>query len=71
MNTRHWHCGSLGTQRDLFNLDWDFSSWRLGLEWDALGVFVQVLCFTVTYWRRECRDLMNTPDELLQKDLWM
>jgi hypothetical protein len=51
----HWHCGGIGEQKNLLNIDWDLSSWKIGAEWDSLTVFFHILCVTITYNRKVCR----------------
>lgn len=54
---KHWHCGTIGNQSNMFNLDWDLSGWTfgLGIWWDVYMVEVRFLCFALIYWKCKCR----------------
>ncbi len=61
MSGKHWHCGHFGSQKNKFNLAWDFSNWVffLNFSWDGLMFSVSCLPFTLTYWKKECRGLVS------------
>ena len=67
---RHWHCGHVGQQTQLFNLGWDFSDWALPLRivWDGLVIGVQVGPVELRYNRKECREEFNDLDDALKGD---
>ncbi len=66
MGGNHWHCGYFGSQKDKFNLVWDFSNWAFPIHfsWDSLRFSVGCLIFTLIYWKKKCRDLVSGESEL-------